>query len=25
MFAMWDGKPYDKLIWNIVKPEWKKL
>jgi hypothetical protein len=25
MFAMWDGKPYDKLIWNILKPEWKKL
>lgn len=25
MFAMWDGKPYEKLIWNILKPEWKKL
>jgi RNA ligase len=25
MFAMWDGKPYDKLIWNVFKPEWKKL
>ena len=25
MFAMWDGKPYDKLIWNVLKPEWKKL
>jgi RNA ligase len=25
MFAMWDGKPYDKLIWNIIKPEFKKL
>jgi RNA ligase len=25
MFAMWDRKPYDKLIWNILKPEWKKL
>jgi hypothetical protein len=25
MFAMWDGKPYDKLIWNILKPEFKKL
>jgi RNA ligase len=25
MFAMWDGKPYEKLIWNIIKPEWKKL
>ncbi len=25
MFAMWDGKPYDKLIWNVLKPEFKKL
>ena len=25
MFAMWDRKPYDKLIWNILKPQWKKL
>jgi RNA ligase len=25
MFAMWDGKPYDKLIWNILKPQFKKL
>ena len=25
MFAMWDGKPYDKLIWNVLKPTWKKL
>lgn len=25
MFAMWDGKPVDKLIWNILKPQWKKL
>jgi RNA ligase len=25
MFAMWDSKPYDKLIWNILKPEFKKL
>ena len=25
MFAMWDGKPYEKLIWNVLKPEWKKL
>ncbi len=22
---MWDGKPYDKLIWNVLKPEFKKL
>jgi T4 RnlA family RNA ligase len=25
MFAMWDSKPYDNLIWNILKPEFKKL
>jgi len=25
MFAMWDRKPYEKLIWNILKPEFKKL
>ena len=25
MFAMWDEKPTDKLIWNILKPEFKKL
>jgi T4 RnlA family RNA ligase len=25
MFAMWDGKPYDKLIWDVIKPQWKKL
>ena len=25
MFAIWDGKPYEKLIWNILKPEFKKL
>ena len=25
MFARWDGKPYEKLIWNILKPEFKKL
>jgi hypothetical protein len=25
MFAIWDGKPYDKIIWNILKPEFKKL
>ena len=25
MFAMWDGKPHDKLIWNIIKPQFKKL
>jgi hypothetical protein len=25
MFAMWDRKPYEKLIWSILKPTWKKL
>jgi len=25
MFAMWDRKPYNKLIWNILKPQFKKL
>jgi RNA ligase len=25
MFAMWDGKPYEKIIWQIIKPEFKKL
>jgi len=25
MFAIWDGKPKDKLIWNIIKPQFKKL
>lgn len=25
MFAMWDGKDYEHIIWNIIKPEWKKL
>jgi RNA ligase len=25
MFAMWDGKDYDKIIWRALKPEFKKL
>ena len=25
MFAMWDKKTYDKIIWNILKPEFSKL
>jgi RNA ligase len=25
MFAMWDKKPYDKIIWDIIKPKFKKL
>lgn len=24
-FAMWDNKPYDHIIWNLIKPEFKKL
>jgi hypothetical protein len=24
-FAMWDGKDYDKIIWKLLKPEYKKL
>ena len=25
MFAMWDGKDYDKIIWKALKPEFRKL
>ncbi len=25
LFAMWDKKPYDKLIWKLLKPKYKKL
>lgn len=25
MFLMWDGKDYDKAVWNVIKPTWKKL
>jgi RNA ligase len=25
LFAMWDGKDYSKIIWNILKPEFEKL
>ena len=24
-FLMWDGKSTDKVIWNYLKPEYKKL
>jgi len=24
MFAMWDGKSYDDIIWKIIKPKWSK-
>ena len=24
-FAMWDGKDYDKIIWKLLKPEFRKL
>jgi RNA ligase len=25
MFAMWDRKPYDHIIWKLIRPEFKKL
>lgn len=25
MFAMWDKKNYDEIIWRIIRPEYKKL
>ena len=25
MFAMWDKKPYDHIIWGLIKPEFRKL
>lgn len=25
MFAMWDGKSYDNIIWKALKPEFRKL
>lgn len=25
MFAMWDGKDYDKIIWKALKPKFEKL
>jgi RNA ligase len=24
LFAMWDGKPYDDIIWKLIKPKWSK-
>ena len=24
-FAMWDGKPYDHIIWKYLKPKFEKL
>ena len=24
MFAMWDQKPYDDIIWKMIKPKWSK-
>ena len=24
-FAIWDGKDYDKIIWKLLKPEFRKL
>lgn len=25
MFAMWDKKKYDEIIWDLIRPEFKKL
>lgn len=25
MFAMWDKKDYDKIVWKLIKPEFRKL
>lgn len=25
MFSMWDKKPYENIIWQIIKPQFKKL
>jgi RNA ligase len=24
LFAMWDNKPYDHIIWKMIKPKWSK-
>ena len=24
LFAMWDSKPYDHIIWKMIKPKWAK-
>ena len=24
LFAMWDGKPYEHIIWRIMKPKYEK-
>jgi RNA ligase len=24
LFAMWDGKSYDDIIWKMIKPKWSK-
>jgi len=24
MFAMWDKKPYDAIIWKLIRPKWSK-
>jgi RNA ligase len=24
LFAMWDGKSYDDIIWKLIKPKWSK-
>jgi RNA ligase len=24
LFAMWDSKPYDHIIWKLIRPKWSK-
>jgi hypothetical protein len=24
MFSMWDKKPYDDIIWKLIRPKWSK-
>jgi RNA ligase len=24
MFSMWDKKPYDDIVWKLIKPKWSK-
>jgi RNA ligase len=24
LFSMWDNKPYDDIIWKLIKPKWSK-
>jgi hypothetical protein len=24
LFSMWNGKPYEHIIWKMIKPKWSK-